>query len=78
MGYSGAGGKPIHEKNRSKKSRDTVPLRVIYDFVKKIFAYIEHFFSFRVVIGLRGIIVAPPIMVQSKKFYTKTLLFMHN
>jgi hypothetical protein len=26
MGYSGAGGKLIHEKNRSKKSRDTVPL----------------------------------------------------
>ncbi len=29
MGYSGAGGKLIHEKTRSKKSRDTVPLRVI-------------------------------------------------
>ncbi len=26
MGYSGAGGKLIHEKTRSKKSRDTVPL----------------------------------------------------
>ncbi len=26
MGYSGAGGKLIHENNRSKKSRDTVPL----------------------------------------------------
>jgi hypothetical protein len=26
MGYSGAGGKLIHKKNRSKKSRDTVPL----------------------------------------------------
>ncbi len=25
-GYSGAGGKLIHEKTRSKKSRDTVPL----------------------------------------------------
>jgi hypothetical protein len=27
MGYSGAGGKLIHEKTRSKKSRDTVPLK---------------------------------------------------
>jgi hypothetical protein len=26
MGYSGAGGKLIHEKSRSKKSCDTVPL----------------------------------------------------
>jgi hypothetical protein len=26
MGYSGAGGKLFHEKTRSKKSRDTVPL----------------------------------------------------
>jgi hypothetical protein len=26
MGYSGAGGKLIHEKTRSKKSRDTIPL----------------------------------------------------
>ncbi len=26
MGYSGAGGKLIHEKTRGKKSRDTVPL----------------------------------------------------
>ncbi len=26
MEYSGAGGKPMHEKTRSKKSRDTVPL----------------------------------------------------
>jgi hypothetical protein len=26
MGYSGAGGKLIDEKTRSKKSRDTVPL----------------------------------------------------
>jgi hypothetical protein len=28
MEYSGAGGKLIHEKTRSKKSRDTVPLKV--------------------------------------------------
>ncbi len=27
IGYSGAGGELIHEKTRSKKSRDTVPLR---------------------------------------------------
>ncbi len=26
MGYSGAGRKLIHEKNKNKKSRDTVPL----------------------------------------------------
>jgi hypothetical protein len=45
---------------------------------KNFLAYLENFFSFRVVLGLRGIIVAPPIMVQSKKFVTKTLLFMHN
>jgi hypothetical protein len=31
MQYSGAGGKLIHQKkNRSKKSRDTVPLRLIF------------------------------------------------
>ena len=34
-------------------------------------------FSFRVVLGLRGIIVAPSIMVQSKIFVTKILLFIH-
>ncbi len=28
MGYSGAGGKITHEKTRSKKSRDTVPLNI--------------------------------------------------
>jgi hypothetical protein len=28
MGYSGAGGKLIHKKTRSKKSRDTVPLSI--------------------------------------------------
>jgi hypothetical protein len=28
MVYSGAWGKLIHEKTRSKKSRDTVPLKV--------------------------------------------------
>jgi hypothetical protein len=26
MEYSGAGGKPIHEKNQEQKSRDIVPL----------------------------------------------------
>jgi hypothetical protein len=30
MGYSGAGGKLIHKKTRSKKSRDTVPLILLY------------------------------------------------
>jgi hypothetical protein len=28
MGYSGAGGKLIDEKNQKQKSRDTVPLRL--------------------------------------------------
>jgi hypothetical protein len=28
MGHSGAGGKLIHKKTRSKKSRDTVPLTI--------------------------------------------------
>jgi hypothetical protein len=28
MGYSEAGGKLIHKKTRSKKSRDTIPLRL--------------------------------------------------
>ncbi len=33
MEYSGAGGKLIHEKNtRSKKSRDTVSLRIEWSF----------------------------------------------
>jgi hypothetical protein len=32
MGYSGAGGKLIHKKTRSKKSRDTVPL---IEFINK-------------------------------------------
>jgi hypothetical protein len=30
MGYSGAGGKLIHEKNQKQKSRDTVPLTLSY------------------------------------------------
>ncbi len=29
MGYSGAGGKLIYDKTRSKKSLDTVPLKVL-------------------------------------------------
>jgi hypothetical protein len=32
MEYSGAGGKLIHEKTRSKKSRDTVPLTLFGNF----------------------------------------------
>ncbi len=32
MGYSGAGGILIHEKNRSKKSRDTVPLNYLSNY----------------------------------------------
>ncbi len=34
---SGAGGKLIHEKTRSKKSRDTVPLKVVFVRFEKIF-----------------------------------------
>ncbi len=42
-------------------------------YKKKLFlAYLEIFLSFRVVLGLRGIIVAPPIMVQSKKCSLKS------
>ena len=37
MGYSGAGGKLIYEKTRSKKSRDTVPLKVVFVRFNKIF-----------------------------------------
>jgi hypothetical protein len=40
MGYSGAGGKLIHEKKtRSKKSRDTVPLCPYDDFPNLIELY---------------------------------------
>ncbi len=35
MGYSGAGGKLIHEKNQRQKSRDTVPLRIIHFWCEK-------------------------------------------
>ncbi len=31
MVYSDAWGKLIHEKTRSRKSRDTVPLKVVYN-----------------------------------------------
>jgi hypothetical protein len=34
MGYSGAGGKLIHAKARSKKSCDTVPLKPLSGFLK--------------------------------------------
>ncbi len=37
MGYSGAGGKLIHEKTRSKKFRDTVPLKVVFVWFEKFF-----------------------------------------
>jgi hypothetical protein len=33
MGYSAAGGKLIHEKNWSKKSRDTVPLSIFLQWL---------------------------------------------
>jgi hypothetical protein len=31
MGYSGAGGKLINEKNQKQKARDTVPLSYIWN-----------------------------------------------
>ena len=40
--------------------------------IKNFFDLTQNFFSFCVVLGLRGIIVAPPIMVQSKKFTPKS------
>jgi hypothetical protein len=40
MGYSGAGVKLIHKKTRSKKSRDTVPLRKTFG---PIFKELENF-----------------------------------
>ncbi len=43
---------------------------------KKKFGLSWKIFSFHVVLGLRGIIVAPPIMVQSKKCFPKILLFI--
>ncbi len=42
MEYSGAWGKLIHEKTRSKKSRDTVPLKV-YSDSKYLFLKIYYF-----------------------------------
>ncbi len=36
MVYSGAWGKLIHEKNRSRKSRDTVPLNSILITARQI------------------------------------------
>jgi hypothetical protein len=38
---------------------------------------ILNFFLLRLVLRQRGIIAAPPIMVQSKKIFPKILLFMH-
>jgi hypothetical protein len=35
----------------------------------------QNFFSFRVVLGLRGKIVPPPIMAQSKICFSKILIF---
>ena len=39
---------------------------------KKIFDLSQNFFSFPVVLGLRGKIVPPPIMAQSKIFFVKS------
>ena len=42
---------------------------------KKNFDLAQIFFSFRVVLGLRGKIVPPPIMAQSKTIFCKILIF---
>ncbi len=44
MEYSGAGGKLIHEKTRSKKSRDTVPLSTRCLLIRRLFSF--HAFSY--------------------------------
>jgi hypothetical protein len=41
----------------------------------KIFDLAQNFFSFCVVLGLRGKIVPPPILAQSKSFFCKILIF---
>jgi hypothetical protein len=47
---------------------------------KKIYFFYlaQTFFSFRVVLKLRGKIVPPPIMAWSKIFFYKILIFWHN
>ena len=42
---------------------------------KKFFDLAQNFFSFRVVLRLRGKIVPPPILAQSKIFFSKILIF---
>jgi hypothetical protein len=43
--------------------------------LKKKIDLAQHFFSLRVVLGLRGKIIPPPIMAQSKNFLCKILIF---
>jgi hypothetical protein len=45
---------------------------------KKNFDVAQNFFSFHVVLRLRGKIVAPPILVQSKNFCCKIIIFGPN
>ncbi len=49
MGYSGAGGKLIHKKTRSKKSRDTVPLK--RQIAHSEYTYIEYYCLRKVDVG---------------------------
>ncbi len=42
MGYSGAGGKLIHEKSRSKKSRNTVPLSSLLLCISLVAPHVLH------------------------------------
>jgi hypothetical protein len=46
--------------------------------IKKIFDQTQKIFSFCVVLGLRGKILPPPKMAQSKNFFCKILIFLHD
>ncbi len=50
----------------------------IEEETKKILALAQNFFSFRVVLRLRGKIVPPPIMAQPKIFFCKIWIFWYN
>jgi hypothetical protein len=54
MGYSGAGGKLIHKKTRSKKSRDTVPLRLHRAVTER------NIYGFATLVQTSRILIFPP------------------
>jgi hypothetical protein len=68
MGYSGAGGKLIHKKTRSKKSRDTVPLRL------KGFTWVAEFATGTYTIGTEGNRMAYCYCFESSSFETWTVI----